>query len=284
VRGDGGSVLGGIPTPAGLAMNWGILARPLDRLWLGVSWQHVFPLLGHGAGYEQDYATPSATGAQVTAAPGSGAPCGPGPCTGGDEIAFALPDVFHLGARVQVREGLELSTWARLVLYGGYGTSSDPALRGLVVRLSSSAARAGTPEQLVIDHALRPAFAAETGLRWRPRKGLRLGLSLAGETSAVPERSVDAEALDAPKVDATVAGEWRPLAWLRLLLSYGLTAYFPVAPSPGAFDPNARLRCADGASSLDACADDLAGRGLPTAAGTYTLFLHHLTAGAALDF
>jgi len=271
----------GLPIPLGLAMNWGIAFRPVERLWMGISWQHVFPLAGPGSGYERAYVAPSEIAAQVTPPSASGA-CG-GTCTGADAIGFALPDVFHLGARITIREDLEVETWGRLITYGGYGTSSDPALSGLVVRVGSGAAQGGVPEQIVINHKLRPAFAAEAGVRWRPRPSLRLGLSITLESSAVPSDQVDAEAIDAPKLDATVGAEWRARRWLRLLLAYGLTALVPVDGS-GGYDPSARVRCVDSGGSIDACAADLAGNGLPAADGRYTLVTHHLTAGFVLDF
>ena len=67
-------------------------------------------------------------------------------------------------------------------------------------------------------------------------------------------------------------------------LAYGLTTSLPAEPSPGAFDPGARVRCVAAGGSIDACGDYLAGRGLPTAAGRYTLLLHHAVAGIAFDF
>jgi hypothetical protein len=296
VHGDGGAIrIDGkdvLPVPAGLGMTWGVLTH-YDRLWMGASWSHVFPLLGHGSGYEQTYETPSAVGAELTPAPGLGPVCGGGPCRGGADIAYSIPDVFHLGARILLTETLELSTWGRLTLYGGYGTSRDPAFRGLVVHLSGApVTQGGAPEQIVLARGLRPAFAAEVGLRWRPIVPVRIGLSFIGESSSVPSDYVSAAAIDAPKVDVTVAAEWRPrpfhvrgAEWgFHLGVSYGLTALFPMQPSPGAFDPNARVRCVDGSYALDACADDLAGKGLPNAAGTYSQILHHLTGSVGLHF
>ncbi len=288
VHGDGGSFWAvgqspGIPIPLGLAMNWGIAFRPVERLWMGVSWQHVFPLSSHGSGYEKAYEAPGQLGAQVTPPPGLQGACPGGTCVGAGVIGYSLPDVFHVGARIAVRDDLEIATWGRLTMYGGYGTSSDPALKGLVVRLGTAAARAGIPEQVVIAHDLRTAFAAEAGVRWRALPSLRLGLSLTVESSSAPAGLVDADLIDAPKVDATVGAEWHARRWLRFQLAYGLTAWVPV-DGGAAFDPNARIRCVDGGGSIDACDADLNGRGLPTAAGHYTQLMHHLMAGAAFDF
>ncbi len=51
-----------------------------------------------------------------------------------------------------------------------------------------------------------------------------------------------------------------------------------------AFDPAARVRCVDAGYALAACGDDLAGRGLPGAGGTYQALLHQVNAGVGLDF
>jgi hypothetical protein len=287
VHADGGSFLYKlIPVPLGIGMNWGIATRPVERMWLGLSWQHVFPLQSHGSGYDKSYEVPSEMQVTVTPASGSGISCAGGACTGPGSIAFSLPDIFHLGARIALRDDLEVTGGGRLIIYGGYG-SSDPALKNLVVRVD---AQGGVPEQTVMARSLHPVFGAEGGVRWRPIPSLRVGLSLTVESSALPGDLVTAEAIDAPKFDATAGVEWK-IHWkwrnggaLRLILAYGITSYFPSEPSPGAFDPGARVRCIDARSSIDACGPDLAGQGLPTAAGRYTLLLHHATAGIGLEF
>jgi hypothetical protein len=283
VSGNGGSFWGGIPIPSGIGMNWGILFNPVERLWMGISYQHVFPLDGSGSGYERPYATVDALGATIDPAPGSGAACHP--CRGSDMIAFPIPDLFHLGARIHLREDLELTTWGRLAVWGGYGTSSDPALSGIVVRLGGApVTQGGAPEQIVLARQLRPQLAAEAGVRWRPVPSLRLGLSLIVESSAVPADSVSAEAIDGLKVNGALGGEWRLLRWLRLGLAYSITAMIPATPSPGAYDPNARVACVDSGYAQAACARDLAGLGLPSAAGKYTLYTHYASASLGLDF
>ena len=164
VHGDGGSFFdNAVPKPSGLGIGLGLIARPSERVWLGLSWQHVVPLPATSSAYDRPYEQPSATGARVTPSLGQGPVCGGTtdarlPCLGGDSIGYALPDVYHFGARIQLTAKLELTTWVRLVTYGGYGGSNDFALRGLVVGLDGAPVTdAHLPRQIVIAHALRPS-------------------------------------------------------------------------------------------------------------------------------
>lgn len=272
--------------PTGLAASVGVVARPTERFWIGASWQRVFPAFSSQPGYS----TADALHARVSPAPGAtgDAACGGSVCTGGDVITYALPDVWHVGAKIALRDNLELSTWGRLVVYGGYG-SSDPAQRGLVVRLSGDPVRrGGAPSMIVFDYGLQPAVAAEVGLRWTPHPRLRLGISTAVESSAVAADRVSAAALDAPKLDTMLAAEVRATSWLRLALSYGLTTLFPATatapPSGHAYDPGATVRCVDARYDVASCTDATEGRGLPTNAGDYSLFRHSLALSATADF
>lgn len=261
----------GIPNPAGLATHVGIVVQPTDRLWLGLSYQHVFPLASSG-----EYSSSSPRGSQVTPAPGAVTPCSAEGCSGGAKLSYKLPDVWHLGMKISLMPTLELAAWARLVVYGNYG-SDDPAARGLVVQLSGAPVRAGIQSRLVFDYGLQPAFAGEVGLRWRAHRSVRLGLSTAAETSAVRPAMISLAAFDAPKFDVMIGVEWQAHKRLRLTAAYGLTAYFPPDVQKGGNDPGATVNCVDARYSLDACGDTLAGRGLPSNSGSYTLLKHHFT-------
>jgi hypothetical protein len=279
LRGDGGSfwstsvLPSGIPAPAGLEFALGALYHPSARVAIGFAWRRMFPLFRSG------YGSSDALGATVTGP----APCDARTCRGGVSIDYDIPDVYHLGARIRLRDDLELSTWARLVVYGGY----EGGTRDLTVRLSGDPVDLGAvPSQIVLARALVPAFAGEVGLRWRPRPALRLGASFIAETSAVPADHLNAEAIDGPKLDGMLAAEYR-FRFLRFTVGYELTGLFLLAlnsPQPGAFDPRARVRCVDSANSLDACGDSLAGRALPTSAGRYSLLAHRFDVGLGVDF
>ncbi|MSP63912.1 MAG: hypothetical protein EXR72_26930 [Myxococcales bacterium] len=295
VHGDGGSFWRGVlPKPSGLAIGLGMLGQPADRLWLGVSWMHIVPLPSNGSDYNRAYESPDALGAQVTAAGGklvcTDRDGNLAPCHGGASITYGMPDVYHLGARILLRERLDLTAWVRLVTYGSYDPYGDPAVRGLVVRLSGDpVTKAGAPDRIVLARGLRPSVAVEAlGLRWRPIDRLRLALSLVYQSPAVAGDHASPEAIDGHKVDATVGGELRQPVWrgsaLKLTAAAGLTVQVPTQASPGAFDPRRRVACVDAASSLEACGDDLAGRALPSATGRLSLVVPHFTLALGLDF
>jgi hypothetical protein len=107
--------------------------------------------------------------------------------------------------------------------------------------------------------------------------------SLAFETSAIAPDAVNPAALDAPKLAAAFTVEWK--AWqaastsLTIGAHVGGTAYF-VSHVDSRFDARAETACVDAAYSLDACGKLNFGDALPTASGSYTLFV--VNAGVAL--
>ena len=281
LRGDGGVFWNVMPKPAGLAISLGVLTNPIERLFIGVSWAHVIPLPATSASYDRPYEQPDSLGAQVTWRDPGGAMRS---ATGATSVSYTLPDVWHIGARALLRADLEVSNWVRIVTYGGYGGSDDPAMRALVVRLGGPLAQqVGAPERLVFDRGLRPSVAVEAGLRYRPHARVRLGLSAIYESPAVPATHVTLAALDGHKVDVAAGIEVRPVRWLRLSATYAFS-WLHAAPSPGAFDAAARVRCVDSRHALDACADDIAGRGHASAAGSYDVAVHRVSGGLGVDF
>jgi hypothetical protein len=112
---------------------------------------------------------------------------------------------------------------------------------------------------------------------------LRLSPSLAFESSAIAADAVSAAALDAPKLAAALTVEWK--AWQKanttLLIGahLGGTAYF-MSRVNSRFDAQAETACVDAGYSLDACGKLNYGDALPSASGSYTLFV--VNAGVAL--
>lgn len=294
VHGDGGKFWGAIPVPSGLAINLGVLYRVTDHVTLGASWQRMFAFTGSSG----HYSLRSAVGATITPSETQVAalsnPCSGGSCLGGTSIDYAIPDVWQLGARFALTPTLDLSTAARVVVYGTYQRNAA-ADQALVLRFSGEAVTRGlVPGRVLIANGLRPTVAGELGLRWRVIPSLRLGLSLAAESAAVPASLVNAAALDGPKLSGLLGAEWRvPFHFLgderavRLYGGYGLDALLLLranSPHPGGFDPGATMRCVDAAYDLDACQAALAGRGLPSNAGSYALYGHHFDFGLTFDF
>jgi hypothetical protein len=289
IRGDGGTfwqtpVSRGVPLPTGIGTNLGLLYHPTERFWLGFSWQRVFPLR------DGVYTSGSANRTEVVPSPSAGDPCGTGgstgtltPCRGGGAILYGIPDVWHLGARIALREDLELSIWARLVTYGGYNRNERPLL-GLVLRLNGTpVTRAGVPNEIIIDRGLIPQFTGEIGLRWQAHRLVRVGGAFLAGSSAVRPELISAGSLDAPKLGGIVGVEWRARPWLGVLGAYSFTGLLPTT-TRGAHDPGATVRCVDARYDIDACGEALDGRGLPSNAGRYTYGTHNFTLGVYFQF
>jgi hypothetical protein len=283
---DGGSIWqNGLPSPAGLGISVGVMVQPVGWLYLGASWSRTFPFNTTG----NRFTLSRATGASVTTAGSQGYACGrssngtPDPCLGGATLVFDLPDVWALGARIALPREVELSAWARVVVYGAYGRNST-ADQALVVELSGDPVQKQVaPARLLLARGLQPTVAGELGVRWRPLPPLRLGLSLAAETSAVKPEFLSAEAFEGPKLDGMVAAEVR-LRWFRLMLGYELTGLLVGKVDPGGYDPGKATACFDARYALGACTDALAGRALPTNAGSYSLLSHRFSLAFGFDY
>ncbi|MCU1276913.1 MAG: hypothetical protein JWM53_459 [bacterium] len=246
----------------------GLIVRPDDRVWLGTSYTN------HKAG--GDVALGDATRGQVTPAPGQGAPCGGPPCFGRDRVLLLLPEMVQAGVRVTASPSLDIEASWRFVHYGAR-TALDVSLQG------GNLAHAGVPPQFLLDRGLQNTNLIEVSTRHTLSPTLRLSPSLAFETSAIAADAVNPAALDAPKLAAALTVEW--MAWhagsttLLVGAHLGGTAYF-VSRVNSRFDARAETACVDAAYSLDACGKLNFGDALPSASGSYTLFV--VNAGLAL--
>ncbi len=246
----------------------GLIVRPVDRVWLGASYTN------HKAG--GDVALADDTRAEVTPAPGQGAICGGGPCFGRDRVLMLLPEMVQAGLRVQVFPSLEIEASWRFVHWGAR-TALDVSLQ------SGSLGRAGVPPEFLLDRGLQNSNLIEVSTRHVLSPTLRLSPSLAFETSAIAADAVNAAALDAPKLSAALTVEWK--AWhkasttLVIGAHVGGTAYF-LSRVDSRFDAHAETACVDAAYSLASCGKLDFGDGLPSASGSYTLFV--VNAGVAL--
>ncbi|MGZ3443269.1 MAG: OmpP1/FadL family transporter [Polyangia bacterium] len=246
----------------------GLIVRPDDRVWLGASYTN------HKAG--GDVSLTDATRAQVTPAPGQGAPCGSPSCFGRDRVLLLLPEMVQAGVRVVLSPSLDLEASWRFLHYGAR-TALDVSLQG------GNLAHAGVPPQFLLDRGLQNTNLVEVSTRHKLSPTLRLSPSLAFETSAIAADAVTPATLDAPKLAAALTVEWK--AWqasstsLTIGAHIGGTAYF-VSRVNSRFDAHAETACVDAAYSLNACGKLDFGDALPSASGSYTLFV--VNAGVAV--
>ncbi|HEY2749039.1 MAG TPA: outer membrane protein transport protein [Polyangia bacterium] len=239
----------------------GLIARPDDHVWLGVSYTN------HKAG--GDLALADAQNAEVSPAPLQGALCGGGSCAGRDRILMPLPEMVNAGLRVTVFPTFEIEAAWRFIHYGAR-TALDVSLQ------SGELANAGVPPQFLIDRGLQNTYLVEVSTRHLVRPTLRLSPSLTFETSAIAPDAVNAAAIDAPKLDLALTLEWA--AWhkgsttLTIGAHLGGTAYFLDHVS-SRYDAHAATACVDAAYSLAACGKLNAGDALPSESGDYYWFV-----------
>jgi long-subunit fatty acid transport protein len=246
----------------------GLVVRPDERVWLGASYT------SHKAG--GDLALSDAQRAQVTTAPGQGAPCGIGSCFGRDRILMVLPEMVQAGMRVAVFPTFEIEAQWRFIHYG-QRTALDVSLQ------SGNLPQANVPPQYLIDRGLQNTYLVEVSTRHQVTPNLRLSPSLAFETSAVASDAVSPAAIEAPKLDAALTLEWT--AWKKAATTvtigahFGGTAYI-LDNVRSRFDAHAETACVDAGYSLDACGKLNAGDALPSTSGDYYWLV--LNAGIAL--
>lgn len=272
--------------------NWawglsvGLLYRPIDRLWLGLAYHSRMYNLGDDRGLTTHDARrgsdlPILGSAAVTTSSGA-ALC---PARGTPDnlpcdflVRFSLPDIVYLGARLQLRPGLELEAAARYVHYGRRSQLDINLDGGRLAELGVTA----PPSEFRIDRGLTDAYAFEGSVRL-DRGRLRLAPSAVFETSAVESTAVSPAAIDAPKLDLMLAASWRVFTHLVLAAHAGVTSYF-LRNVASRYDPRAQVACIDARYSLDACGAVLAGDGLPSASGRYLMFVLHVGAGLGLEY
>lgn len=263
--------------PGGIGFSVGILARPVDRLWLGLSYiSHVF-----NTGTGGDLPLEDHRRARVTAAPGQGPVCGdPNTCWANNLITVAVPDIIYLGARVEINTRLDLEMQARWVHYGTRD-QLDVSLQGGNLHQLSSGTGTNPGPRFLLDRGFRDTLTVGLSTRHRVGERLRLSPSLFFETAAVDPATVNAASIDGNKLDAALTLEWHPLPRLLIGAHLGGTAYI-LSSAGHRFDPRAQVRCTDSGYALEACTETNFGHALPRAAGAYTMFVLH--AGLAVGF
>jgi long-chain fatty acid transport protein len=259
----------------GIGFSVGVLGRPVERLWMALSYtSRIFDTGGQAIQDDR--------GARVW--PTAATPCfdsqanQPGTCNGSLVLNYFIPDIVHAGVRVELTPRIDLEASLRWTHYGGMAQLDVRAQGGTLGQLSARRDTALAP-QFLIDRGLQDSWAVEVSGRFKVGGRLRLAPSLVFESSAVEASAVSAAAVEGPKLDAALTLEWRPVRHLVLGAHVGGTGYF-LDDVSSRFSSRAEAACVDAAYSLDACRATSNGYALPSASGHYSLFVAH--AGLAI--
>jgi long-subunit fatty acid transport protein len=268
-----------------VGINLGVLVRPIDRLWLALSYATRSLTQTRGV------SVPQFDQVQVTPAPGQGAVCnsptdtGVSPCVGNDQFPILVPpDVVHLGARFNVNTRFDIEGGLRWVGYGQAAATQQIELitqGGALPNLSKNGG--ALPASQLYDRGWQDAWALWISGRWRVGERWIVSPMLFFETSAMRTDAVNAAAIDAPKLDLSFTAEWHPTRILRLGGHVGLTGYL-LDHAGQAFKPDAQVACVDSGYSVASCYDALNGRALPSADANYRLVVLSAGLSVGADF
>ena len=259
----------------GIGFATGLLFRPVDPLWIGVSYtSHLFH---HGTGSSVITLSDSSN-ARVHPAPGQTSSCNP--CLGNDQISMAVPDIVQLGIRLELTPRIELETAARWVHYGLASQLYVRLQGGTLSQLAGPAT--SIPPEYAMDRGLQDTGMIEASARFRIGN-LRLSPSFVWESSAVESSAVSAAAIDGNKFDFALTGEWKPRKHLTIGGHVGVTAY-AIGTVSSRYDARAAATCADSGYNLADCQKVISGQALPSASGNYQPVTLHLGASVGLDF
>jgi long-subunit fatty acid transport protein len=266
----------------GIGFSVGVLARPVDRWWIGFSYvSHIF-----NTGRGGDFPLADRERPRLVPAPGQPAVCNDGGQNGlpncNDIITVAIPDMLMLGTRIEINTRFDLEASARWIHYGQRQNLDVSFQGGLLAQVANNPA-ASVPNQFFLDRGFQDAWAFEVSGRWKLGERLRLSPSLVFETAAVNATAVNAASIDAPKFDLALTAEWKPVKHLMLGAHVGGTAYV-LSDAGQRFDPQAQVNCVDAQGALGACQAYNNGDGLPAAAGKYTYAVFHAGLAVGVDF
>jgi hypothetical protein len=191
-------------------------------------------------------------------------------------IEYTLPDMLDLGARYHQGK-IETALTARYLDYG--------VLRTVDVRLfGADLASQGVPEHIARYRGLQATFNVDMRASYELSPTLWGTGGLILQTSEVPADNMNPSELDAPKASPYVSLEWKPADSLTLSAFYELGIPLPRTVNPGVYNPQFEVDCVDSHNDLNVCTDRRLGIANPTAAGTYNLLFHTLSASMRYDF
>jgi long-subunit fatty acid transport protein len=248
-----------------LGFSAGVAVRITPRVTLGVAF--VSRPLGFG---RSDI--PGRGGATLRRSPRDGGTT----LEGTAEVRYGLPDMVTVGTVWRPTPLWELVgnlRWHRL----GTQQSFD-------IRLIGRALQGQVPERLVRYRGFSDVLSAELAARRPLGPRWTLTGSALFSTPAVDVQTVNAAAVDAPHVNLMLSSSVRVSRSWSALFGYEAGLYLPRTARPSTFDPNDQLRCVDSLFDLGTCRPVNAGKGLPSAAGRYSLLEHNALLALRYDF
>jgi long-subunit fatty acid transport protein len=192
--------------------------------------------------------------------------------TGRGAVHYALPDTINAGVTWKLHRALWLIGQLQWMTYGVHDK--------LVITLTGSSFREApqVPARITHYRGFQDTLSGQLGVRWRVHENVFIEGGAMIESSAVPRTAVTAAAIDNIKFEGLVAMRWQIDARFSLGLGYVVTIMPPlhVGPNETEFAPSLLVNCADSHFDVnnDNCRRASDGRGLASAAGTYTLFTH----------
>jgi len=194
-------------------------------------------------------------------------------------VSYSLPDSVHVGL-----------TWrplARLALNAQFRWLNLSRHDKLTIRLTGTEFRQEPrmPDRIVHYRGFDDAFVVQVAAAYKVLSWLEIQAAAMLETAAVPEAAVTVANIDALKADLLLALHWRIGRSFSLRLGYGVVVMPGVDVIRSDFSPDQMVDCVDSRFNVDhpACANSAQGRGLPSAAGKYSLLVHRVGVGFSYD-
>ena len=194
-------------------------------------------------------------------------------------VTYAMPQMVHAGVtwRTTPRIALNLQfRWLHLSTH-----------EHLTIQLTGTEFREEPqmPDRLVHYRGFQDVFAAQIGAGFRLSDRLAIQAGVMLESSAVPASAVTVNNIDAFKIDTLLALHWRISDAFSLRAGYGIVLMPEVDADRSDLSPSLMTRCVDNRYNVDLqdCRDSAMGKGLPSAAGTYSWVSHRLGVGVSYD-
>lgn len=267
----------------GLGFTLGVLTRPIDRLWLGLSYQsRIFNTVT-----SSELMLSDRSGGYITPATGQGYQCGAkaeDACRGNVRIQMPIPNILMLSARIELKKSMELTLDFRWVNSGTFPTR-EIQIQGAAIDGLGNSTAAKIPPRFLFDRGLRDAFLGAVGLRLQPHRRVRVAPSLLYESPGVERSHTTPASLDGHKIDLSVVVNARLTQRVHLSAHAGFTTH-AFGRIDSAFQSQYETDCVDAQYSLTvpACIDRVKGRAWPSASGTYVYIVPHFGLGLEAAF